>query len=248
MNIDRVHEDPEIREIMRGVYPVLNVEPKTDINALLDWAVKLPEVGVKIVQVRAKHYKDEAVPGVLDELTSHLKGAGLTVILNDYVELVGITGADGVHLGLDDFPVFEARAMLGPKAIVGATVRNHAEGLMGAGQGATYVAAGSVFKSPTKSDAPIIGTEGLREIVEHLDLEAPKRKGWGRRDNVPVCAIGGINRYNLKHVYEAGASMAAMIGAIQGSDDPIEAAKGLVQEWNRLEGMPAEKGASVDSD
>ena len=235
MNIDAVHRNERNRKILRGIYPIINIFPETDIDALLDWSVGLPEAGIKLVQVRAKRFDDQVLPGVLDEVVGHLAGAGLAVVLNDYVELAGITGANGLHLGLDDFPIFEARAILGPDAIIGATCRNHAEALLAIGQGATYVAAGCIFKSSTKTGIPLIGLEGLGEIVEHIDSEAPSRPGWGRKDNVPVCAIGGINLGNLKDVYDAGASMAAVISAIQDAEDPLAAAKELVDEWNRLD-------------
>jgi len=235
MSISRIYDDPEIRAALRGVYPILNVYPETDVHALLDWATRLPEAGIKMVQLRVKRIDDAAVPEILDDITGNLKGAGMRVILNDYVELVRITGADGLHLGLDDFPIVEARAMLGPRSIIGATCRHHAEALMAVGQGATYVAAGSIYPSSTKTSAPVIGLAGLRDVIEHIDLEAPKRDGWGRRNNVPVCAIGGINKDNVREVYDAGASMVAVVDAIQNAKHPVKAARELMVAWDRAE-------------
>ena len=232
------YDFPETRDVLRGIYPILNIAPETDIDALLDWALCLPEVGIKLVQVRAKRFPEEELPALLDDITSHLKGSGLAVILNDYIELVRITGADGVHIGLDDFPVFEARAMLGQKTIIGTTCRNHAEALLATGQGSSYVAVGSIFASPTKSDVPIAGLEGLRQVIEHIERESVPRKGWGRFGHVPICAIGGITKENLGDVYSAGASMAAVISAIQDAADPIKAAGELVEEWGRLDLTP----------
>ena len=227
--------DPDARALLRGIYPILNVAPDTDLESLLDWALRLPDAGVSLVQVRAKGFADEALPLLLDELIGQLRGSGLAVVLNDLVELVGVTGAEGVHVGIDDFPVFNARAILGPRAIVGATVRNHAEALLAIGQGASYVAAGSVFPSPTKPGAPVIGLEGLRSVVEHVKSEGPHRPGWGPADSAPVCAIGGIALERLADIYKTGASMAAVISAIQDADDPVEAARKMVEEWERLE-------------
>ena len=238
MTIFQINDEPEITQVLKGIYPILNIDPKTDIHAMLDWAVNLPDAGIKLVQVRAKMIEKNALPQLLDEVVNHLKGAGLRVIINDYAELVKITGADGVHLGYEDFPIFEARAILGHSAIVGATVRHFGEALQASGQGASYIAAGSVYESGTKSGIPVIGIDELKGVHQHLIDEGMPRLGWGRFDHVPICAIGGINKNNLKEVYDAGASMAAVIGSVQGSDDPLKSAEELVKAWESLQHGP----------
>jgi len=236
MHFNPMLDDENTRNAMTGIYPILNVSPQTEVEDLLEWAVKLPDAGIRMVQIRAKLFAEDTLPGILDELTVNLRGAGLMVVLNDYVELVGITGADGVHIGIEDYPVFNARQLLGPKAIIGATCRDYTEALMVIGQGATYVAMGSVYESQTKRGLPIIGTEGLKAAVDEIKKETPPRPGWGRFDSTPVAAIGGVTFDRLKEIYEAGASMAAVIGAIQGADAPVKAARNLADEWNRLAG------------
>jgi len=233
MNIDYVHGNESNRGIVRGIYPILNFMPDSDVEGILEWAIGLPDVGIKLVQVRAKLYSDIALPMFLDEIVSQLRGSGLAVILNDYVELVGPTGADGVHLGADDFPIADARAILGKNAIIGSTCRTGEKAIADIRQGATYVAAGSIFESRTKSGLPIIGTQGLKEIVDYIAHEAPMRQGWGSQGSVPVCAIGGIAKDNLGDVRRAGAGMVAVIGAIQDAEDPLQAAGELVKEWEK---------------
>jgi len=232
MTIYKIVDDPEGSKVLKGIYPILNIKPETDVQALLDWAVNLPDAGIKIVQVRAKRIEKDALPRLMDELVSHLKGAGLSVVINDYVELVKLTGADGVHVGYEDFPVFEARGILGQKAIVGASSRNFSEALHASGQGASYVAAGSIYESPTKGGIPVVGVGALKEINEHINSEAMPRPGWGRFDHIPVCAIGGITKENMKEIYDNGASMAAVIGAVQDAADPVKAARELVVMWD----------------
>jgi thiamine-phosphate pyrophosphorylase len=207
-----------------GIYPILDVKPGADIEELLNWALQLADVGVRIVQVRAKGIDEAALPMLLDDLTSMLRGSGLAVIINDYVELVGITGADGVHLGMEDYPVRDARKMLGSKAIVGATCRTAEQAMMAIGQGASYVAAGSVFSSKTKSGPPIIGIDGLSKVVSGVKDTS---------SNVPVCAIGGITLENINEVKASGAFLVAVIDAVQGTDDPVRAAEELVRMWGK---------------
>jgi thiamine-phosphate pyrophosphorylase len=212
----------EIQDTLYGIYPILDVKPGTDIDALLDWALQMADVGVRIVQVRAKGIDEAALPMLLDDLTNLLRGSGLAVIINDYVELVGITGADGVHLGMEDFPIREARKVLGSKSIVGATCRTAEQAMMAIDQGASYVAAGSIYSSKTKSGPPIIGVDGLSMIVKGV-----KEGG----SSVPVCAIGGITLDRISEVKGSGASMAAVIDAVQGAEDPVRASEELMRMW-----------------
>ena len=104
---------------------------------------------------------------------------------------------------------------------------------MAIGQGATYIAAGSIYESSTKPGLPVIGAWGLREIVEHIKEEGPPRLGWNQYDRTPVCAIGGITKEKLRDVKSAGADMVAIVGAIWNAPDVFEAARGLVEEWNK---------------
>lgn len=210
---------------LRGIYPILNVTPESDPHAVVDLGMSLVDAGIRLVQVRPKRIPEDTLLTLLDDIVNMLRGAGLTVILNDYVELVRIVGADGVHLGLEDFPVQDARRVLGRGAIIGATCRNPEQAVAAAVQGASYVAAGSVYQSSTKSGVPIVGLEGLRAVASVL---APR--------GIPVCAIGGITRGRLKEVHAAGAQMVAVVDAIQNANDPVEAAKDLVEEWEHLSG------------
>jgi thiamine-phosphate diphosphorylase len=214
--------DMEPIEICRGIYPIINVDPMSNMDEILDWALTLYDQGIRMVQVRAKMFSEEMLPGILDEMVSNLKGSGLAVILNDYVELVGVTGGDGVHVGIEDYPVSQARSALGRDAIIGGTCRNSEQAFEAIRQGATYIAAGSVYESGTKSGVPVIGTDGLKRIVEEVKRTKPE---------IPICAIGGINSGNIREVHSAGADMVAVIGAVQGDSTPSQAARDLVKMW-----------------
>ncbi|MFH1677062.1 MAG: thiamine phosphate synthase [bacterium] len=233
MRFEPFIDDSKTPELLKGIYPIVNVEPGIDIDDILEKTAKFPEAGIRLVQLRAKRFDEDKLSGILDDLVNDLRGSGLAVILNDYIELAEMTGADGVHLGLDDYPIFNARAMLGPNAIIGATCRNATEALMAIGQGATYIAAGSIYESPTKPGLPVISVWGLREIVEHIKEEGPPRMGWNQYDRTPVCAIGGITIEKLRDVKSAGADMVAIVGAIWNAPDAFEAARVLVEEWNK---------------
>lgn len=213
------------RKVPGGIYPILNINSEVDVDKLLDWAVRLSGAGVEIVQLRLKGIPGETLLPALDDLTGMLKGSGLTVVLDDYVEMVSLTGADGVHVGEGDFPVADARRILGDGLIIGSTCRTPEQAIEAVAQGASYVSAGSVYESKTKGGLPVIGLYGLKRICDAV------LKSGG----IPVCAIGGITLERLRNVHEAGARMVAVIDSIQGAENPYNAAENMVREWDRLE-------------
>ena len=128
--------------------------------------------------------------------------ASALAIINDDPALAAEVNADGVHLGLSDPKISTARALLGENRIIGATCHSSLQLARRAIiQGADYVAFGSVFKSPTKPDAERIALTQLRHYVAQL--------------NVPVCAIGGINKMNIRTVTATGADLIAVASAAQ---------------------------------
>lgn len=133
-----------------------------------------------------------------------------TFIVNDDLMLAQASRADGVHLGRDDRSVADARALLGPDAVVGVSCYDDIERAhFAADAGADYLAFGSFFPSPTKPAAPRATVELLTEAVGAFGL--------------PVCAIGGVTPENGGVLVAAGADMLAVITGLFEADD-IEAA------------------------
>ncbi|MFW5926722.1 MAG: thiamine phosphate synthase [Wenzhouxiangella sp.] len=158
--------------------------------------------GARMVQYRAKPRPDADTARALVNLC---RAAGAIVIVNDDVELAAELGADGVHLGRDDVPVDQARALLGRNGLVGVSCYNdlgRAERLAAAG--ADYLAFGSLFPSPTKPDAV------------HCPAETLTR---ARRFGLPVVAIGGITADNAGEAIAAGADLVAVISDLFESED-----------------------------
>lgn len=126
------------------------------------------------------------------------------LIINDNVALARQVGADGVHLGVEDGDLAAARATLGPMAIIGATCYQslaRAEAAMAAG--ASYVAFGAVYPSPTKPAALQAGFSLFRHA---------------RASGIPACAIGGITLQNAAPVVAAGAHWLAVISDLYAPD------------------------------
>ena len=194
---------------LEGLYAV--TPDWTDTARLLAVTEAILRGGCRIVQYRHKAtspcHRDEQA-GALRRLT---RSYDANLIINDDIDLALAVEADGVHLGQDDGDLAAARARLGTDRILGASCYQDLDQARQAiALGASYVAFGSFFPSPTKPQAKRAGL-GL--------LGAAQAMG------VPVAAIGGITRHNAGGLIQAGADLVAVISDLYGADDPERAAR-----------------------
>lgn len=126
---------------------------------------------------------------------------GVPLIINDDIELAREVGADGVHLGQYDASISAAREALGTRVIIGISCYNElAPAIEAQRAGASYVAFGSFFPSPTKPNAVRADPGLLRRARKRLDL--------------PLCAIGGITPDNGADLVRAGADLLAVVSGV----------------------------------
>ncbi len=146
-------------------------------------------------------------------------------IVNDRLDIAVLAGADGVHLGQTDIPVQEARRLVGDEMIIGVSASTVEEAVKAVDDGADYIGVGSIFNTSTKPDADQgIGLDTLMDICQAVD--------------VPVVAIGGINKGNIRDVIRAGADGAAVVSAIMAKPDIKAAAHELkVMVLNEKRGL-----------
>ena len=173
--------------------------------------------GARIIQYRDKtRAQDQRLlqAQALRQLCSQYKAI---LIINDDVALAKRVQADGVHLGLDDLSISQARAELGNQAIIGASCYNRFDlAQSAAAEGADYLAFGAFFASPTKPRAA------------NAELALLQR---AQTLNLPICAIGGITPDNAVPLLTAGADMLAVISAVFGADEIRSAAQSFSQLW-----------------
>lgn len=165
--------------------------------------------GATLIQLREK--KQAAGDWYADavEAAELCRDAGVLCIVNDRVDIAITIGADGIHLGQDDMPVAAARRLLGRGKIIGLSTHSTEQLEAALGEQIDYAAIGPIFATSTKSDhEPVIGIETL--------LNAVQTSG-----SMPLVAIGGITAENLPAIFEAGASSAAMIGAVVSDPERI---------------------------
>lgn len=175
---------------------------------------KMLEGGVDVLQLRAKGASEEEIESYARRLIPITESAGVPFILNDHPELVPSVGAQGAHVGQDDFEVGDARwragrALAGEVALplIGKSTHSVAQARAAIEQGADYIGFGPLFATPTKPGRPAIGLDDIRSVQESV--------------SVPVFCIGGIKLENLEQVLDAGARRVVIVSGILAAADIV---------------------------
>jgi thiamine-phosphate pyrophosphorylase len=171
--------------------------------------------GAGMIQLRLKECGTREFIAAAQALLGPCRAACVPLIINDRADVCLAVGAHGVHVGQEDMPVAEARRILGPQRIVGATTQTPDLARQAEAEGASYVAVGPMAASPTKPGKPPIGPAAIPPVK--------------RAVSIPVCAIGGIAESNIGEVAQAGADLFAVVSAIAGADDPTAATRRLIE-------------------
>ncbi|MFU8795923.1 MAG: thiamine phosphate synthase [Dehalococcoidia bacterium] len=209
---------------MQGLYAILDRQFLAGRDELAV-AGQIIAGGARVIQLRDKSRfrpdgKGDILP-IAQELGALCRQAGVLFIVNDYVDLATAVNADGLHIGQDDLPLHIVRRQLSIETIVGCSVRTLDQARTALDEGADYIAVGSIFPTTTKTGATVVGLDTLREI-----------RGAA---SVPVVAIGGIDRNNIREVVAAGADSIAVISAALGQEDVCGAVQALVAAMGSVE-------------
>lgn len=188
--------------VLPRLYVILDAETLDRLGLdLVGTAVELRDAGVRLFQYRDKRGDEGVVLREARRLAGSLEGAGCLLILNDYADLVGLSGFGGLHVGQGDAGGLGAREIVGAGSVLGVSTHDEAQVLGAAAGPADYVAIGPVFRTSTKGDAePAVGVGGVR-LARGLTSK-------------PLVAIGGISAANVREVMDAGADAVAVIGAL----------------------------------
>jgi len=172
------------------------------------------EGGCRWVQLRMKEATEAEFMAAAAEIGRLCKEHGATFVLDDHVEWVEKTGADGVHLGKNDMPIDEARKILGNDKIIGGTANTFEDVERLYRHGANYIGCGPFrFTTTKKNLSPVLGLEGYQHIVDQM-------KSHGI--NLPIVAIGGILESDIKSILATGISGIAVSGGILNAENPAE--------------------------
>jgi thiamine-phosphate pyrophosphorylase len=171
--------------------------------------------GAKVIQLRDKERSSGEILPMAEEIKKICTENNVLFIVNDSLDIALAADADGLHVGRDDLPVAAARRLLPVGKILGGSARTVKEAIKARSEGADYLGVGSMYATTTKEKAEVVGPDRLKAIRQAVDL--------------PIVAIGGINKDNLGEVLKAGANAVAVISAVMGASDIQEATKQLVK-------------------
>ena len=161
--------------------------------------------GATLLQLREKELDEETFLREAIELAKLCHRYGVPLLINDNVEIARRSGADGVHVGQDDMEAASVRSVLGSDMIVGVTAKTVEQALRAQEAGADYLGSGAVFGSATKLNAKPMTKELLNAICHAVQI--------------PVVAIGGINRQNILELAGTDISGVAVVSGIFAADD-----------------------------
>ena len=181
-------------------------------DSLERFAAQLCEGGVDVVQLRAKGRDECDIEEMANRVAPIFRDAGVPFIINDHPELVPSVGADGAHVGQDDFTVADARWRAGralagevPLPIIGKSTHSVEQAVAAAAEGADYIGFGPLFPTPTKAGRAAIG---IAEIARVHALVS-----------VPIFCIGGVKLENLDAVIAAGARRVVIVSGVLRAPD-----------------------------
>ena len=196
------------------LYPIVDVAALGS-RTVADAVSALARGGARVVQLRAKDVDDGRLLALAKEGLATAHAAGALFIVNDRPDVARIAGADGVHVGQDDLDPSDARAVVGPDAIVGVSTHDLRQ-LAGAADGPVdYVAFGPIFPTRSKAAAdPVVGLDLLRRARASTDRT--------------LVAIGGITRAHAADVAAAGADGLAVISDLLSAPDLESAAREFI--------------------
>ncbi len=188
---------------------------------------ELIAAGAGMIQLRDKDIDDKALLDRAVRTAKKFDEKKSLYVINDRVDIALAAGADVVHLGQDDMPVAAARGIAGGRIRIGLSSHSYAQAMEGLEQSPDYLAVGPVYASPTKPGGKAV----TPRLIERV---AAKARG------VPIVAIGGITLANLAEVFDAGASGAAMISALTGSENirkTLASANSVITEKSKSAGQ-----------
>jgi thiamine-phosphate pyrophosphorylase len=170
--------------------------------------------GCDWIQMRFKNQNAREIFTLAEAVKTICKEYLATFIINDNVQLAKQLDTDGVHLGLSDMKVEEARLILGKTKIIGGTANTFEDVLQRTTEKCDYIGLGPFQFTATKQNlSPILGLEGYRLVTEQMKIKNIK---------IPIYAIGGITLENVDSLMETGIQGIAVSGLITQSKNPAQ--------------------------
>jgi thiamine-phosphate pyrophosphorylase len=198
-------------ERLAGARLYVLIDGGPDLEEFTRRCAVLVSAGVHVLQLRDKRLDDRTLLERAWQLRAITGGGKTLYIMNDRPDLAYLSQADGVHVGQEELSVKEARAIVGPKALVGVSTHSLEQARAAVLDGADYIGVGPIFPSATKQFSVLPGLELLEAV--------------GREIRLPAFAIGGVSLENVSQVKQAGFRRIAVSAAVNDAPDPAAAVR-----------------------
>lgn len=180
--------------------------------------------GCKWIQLRVKNQPDEDVLQQALAALTLCNEYGAKLIINDHPKIALKAGAHGLHLGLQDMPVAQARAIVGKDMIIGGTANTFAHIKQRVAEGVDYIGLGPYRFTKTKQQlSPILGIAGYTDMMQQVNAAGIQ---------TPIIAIGGIEPDDIPAIMNTGLYGVAVSGAITYAAHPVQTVKQMYQQLN----------------
>ena len=221
--------------VLRGYYAILDVRASglalgaSTLESERQRAEELLSARPCCLQLRAKQLPAGDLLALARALVESCRRAGIPFCVNDRLDVALMVGADAVHVGQEDLPLDDVRAVLASVAAarqgrplwIGVSTHDLGQARAAEAGGADYIGFGPVFPTASKlRPDPVVGLDGLAQVTRQVAL--------------PVVAIGGITRASLSQVIAAGASAAAVIGDIDTASHRLAAAREVAAAFGSI--------------
>ncbi len=161
--------------------------------------------GVTCVQLREKELDYDSFLREAMEIAALCKSYKVPLFINDNVDIAIKCGADGIHVGQQDMAADQVRKLVGQDMMIGVSVHSVDEAVAAMANGADCLGVGAIFPTSTKYDADAVSARVLKDICTAVDI--------------PVVAIGGINKGNIMQLAGTGVDGVALVSAIFAAED-----------------------------
>ena len=206
--------------ILPRFYPILDTQAAERAGLpLVDAAKAILAAGSKILQLRHKDHFNRQLFAAAREIGEACRDNGAVFIVNDRADMAVLLDA-ALHVGQDDLPAADARALMGPQRLLGLSTHNEAQLLASNAEPVDYIAIGPMFETGSKRNPdPVVGIQEFARL----------RPRTGRL----VVAIGGITRTNCGSVLAAGADSVAVINDLLPAGCNRDSLRSRTEEWLR---------------
>lgn len=211
--------------MIKNIHKLQYISQEKPFNSHLEAIENVLEAGCKWIQLRLKNKSEQEVISIAREAKRLCDKHQAILIINDYVKIAKEIDADGVHIGLNDMSVAEARLILGENKIIGATANTIEDIKMHLKSDPDYIGVGPYRFTQTKEKlSPILGIDGYQKILDEMKQ---------LRLNIPVIAVGGITAEDLPELLKTGIHGVAISGEINHAIDPRQKIEEINHQFSK---------------